>query len=141
MLRALHPRPVRYFPSVGSTNDEALAWLAESAPEGAVVIADEQTKGRGRLGRVWYAPPGAALLFTVILRPSERVLSRMTMLGGLAVCETAQQMGLAAGIKWANDVQVNERKLSGVPLSLMERQSVERRDLGHGCQRQRRFQR
>lgn len=79
------------------------------------MIADEQTKGRGRLGRTWYALPGTSLLFTMIFRLPQSSLPRLTMLGGLAVCETLQHMGIQeVGIKWANDVQIRGRKVAGV---------------------------
>jgi len=111
----LHPRQVRYFPQIASTNDLALTLLNQNAPNGTIVVADEQTKGRGRLGRTWFAPPGTSLLFTVIMRLPQSSLSRLTMLGGLAVCETLQQMGIEqVGIKWANDVQIRGRKVAGV---------------------------
>ncbi len=111
----LHPRQVRYFPQIASTNDLALTLLNQNAPNGTIVIADEQTKGRGRLGRTWYAMPGTSLLFTVIFRLPQSSLPRLTMLGGLAVCETLQQMAIQdVGIKWANDVQIRGRKVAGV---------------------------
>ena len=68
----LDNRISEFYPQIGSTNDRALDWLAHSAPTGSVVVADEQTKGRGRLGRVWYAPPGTALMFSYLLRPRYR---------------------------------------------------------------------
>ena len=62
----------RYFESVGSTNDIALAWATEGAPDLSLVIADEQTAGRGRLNRKWFTPKGSALAFSLILRPTGR---------------------------------------------------------------------
>ena len=112
---ALAPRAVRYFATTASTNDDALAWLTSGAQTGSVVAADEQTQGRGRLGRTWFAPPGSALLCSVIVRPEATQLSRLTMVGALAVLDLAESYGIeGAGIKWPNDVLIGDRKLSGV---------------------------
>lgn len=112
---ALAPRPLRFYAQVGSTNDVGLAWLGEGARSGSVVIADEQTQGRGRLGRSWYAPAGTALMFSYLLRPDVQALARVGMLGALAVCEALEILGLTdVGIKWPNDVQIGRRKVCGV---------------------------
>lgn len=112
---ALAPRAVVYEPRTGSTNDDAIHWLLEGAPEGAVVIADEQTKGRGRLGRQWVAPPGGALLLSVILRPPRELLTRMSMVGALAVTDMIESYDVTGvDIKWPNDVRIGGRKVSGV---------------------------
>ncbi|NWG16921.1 MAG: biotin--[acetyl-CoA-carboxylase] ligase [Chloroflexi bacterium] len=112
--KALAPRLAQYYPQAGSTNEIALNWLKAGAPGGAVVIADEQTSGRGRLGRSWHTPPGAALAVSVILRPRAAFVSQITMLGALAIHETLLCFGVESGIKWPNDVQVNGRKICGV---------------------------
>jgi BirA family biotin operon repressor/biotin-[acetyl-CoA-carboxylase] ligase len=115
LITLLAPRPVRYYPQAGSTNDLALAWLNEGALSGSVVIADEQVKGKGRLGRSWYTPPGTALIVSIILHPKVEQLPQITMLGALAIAEMLDSIGVRpVGIKWPNDVQVNERKVSGV---------------------------
>jgi BirA family transcriptional regulator, biotin operon repressor / biotin---[acetyl-CoA-carboxylase] ligase len=112
---ALSPRPARYFPQAGSTNDLALEWLQQGAPNGAVVIADEQIKGRGRMGRSWYAPPGTALMLSVVLRPSVAEMPRLPMMAAVAVCELLESIGLKeARIKWPNDVHLSGRKVCGV---------------------------
>lgn len=109
------PRPFRFYPQIDSTNDTALQWLREGAPAGAFVLADEQLKGRGRKGRYWHTPPGVALALSVILRPPPTALHQVTMLGALAIAETLQTLGAAeVGVKWANDVLLNGRKVSGV---------------------------
>lgn len=108
------PGPFRYYERIGSTNDVALDWLEHGAPAGALVIADEQSAGRGRQGKSWQTPPGAALALSMILRPGARWLSRVTMLGGLAVCELAENLGCEdVSIKWPNDVQIAGKKVSG----------------------------
>ncbi len=113
--KLLAQRPVRFFDAVDSTNDVAREWLNEGVKSGAVVIADEQRKGRGRMGRNWYTPPGVALAISVILKPPANALSQVSMLGALAIAELCEQTGLEqVGIKWPNDVQVSGRKISGV---------------------------
>jgi BirA family biotin operon repressor/biotin-[acetyl-CoA-carboxylase] ligase len=112
---ALAPRPARFYDTLGSTNDVALDWLREGAPAGAVVVADEQTKGRGRLGRGWYAPPNTALMCSVILRPRPEHLTRITMLGALAIADVLDALNAGeVSIKWPNDVRLNGRKICGV---------------------------
>jgi BirA family biotin operon repressor/biotin-[acetyl-CoA-carboxylase] ligase len=115
LTQALYPRAVRYFERIGSTNDQAQVWLESGGVNGSVVIADEQTRGRGRLGRTWLAPAGTALLFTVLLRPSPRHVTRISMLGALSVVYALRSFGVdRIGIKWPNDVQIDGRKICGV---------------------------
>lgn len=108
---------VKYFESIGSTNDEALAWAANDAPDLSLVLADEQTAGRGRLDRKWFTPKGTALAFSIILSPAteERPhLSRIVGLAALAVSESLRVLGLAPQIKWPNDVLLRGRKVCGI---------------------------
>lgn len=108
-------RPFKYFERVESSNDEAKAWLAAGAPEGAVVIVNEQTRGRGRLGRHWHTPPNVALALSLILKPDSALLPRLNMAAALSVYDLARECGCeVVGIKWPNDVQVNGLKVSGV---------------------------
>ncbi len=109
-------RPCRYYPQTGSTNSEASAWALEGAPDGAIVLAEEQTAGRGRLGRTWLAAPGSSLLLSVIVRPvlPSEMLGRVPLLGAVALAECLEGLGLAARIKWPNDVQIDGRKVSGM---------------------------
>ncbi len=114
-LRERLRRPLRYHESVGSTNDLAKAWFLEGAPEGAVIIANEQLRGRGRHGRTWHTPPNVALALSIILCPPASAANRLTMLGALAVYDLAIAAGCAqVGIKWPNDVQVNGKKVAGI---------------------------
>lgn len=104
---------------VGSTNAVALDAAAAGADEGLVVVADEQTAGRGRLGRSWQAPPGACLLCSVLLRPDEEALAEIGFLltgcVALAAREAAARLaGVACGLKWPNDLLVGGKKLAGV---------------------------
>jgi BirA family biotin operon repressor/biotin-[acetyl-CoA-carboxylase] ligase len=111
---------VRYYPSTGSTNDEAALWADRGAPDMALVAADEQTAGRGRSGRKWITPPEAGLAFSLVLRLSERekgdfALPRLTALGAMAVADTLETgYRLPALIKWPNDVLIQRRKVAGV---------------------------
>ena len=115
LLAKVLTRPFRYHDQVDSTNDSAKAWLVDGAPEGAVVIAGEQTRGRGRHGRSWHTPPGAALALSLILKPPEAFLPRLNMAAALSVCDLAQNCGCEdVSIKWPNDVLVDGKKVSGV---------------------------
>jgi len=103
--------------SVTSTMDVARGEAAAGAPEGTVVIADEQTAGRGRLGREWVSPPGTNIYLSVILRPPAAHLRQLSIICPLAICQAIEEVtGLAARIKWPNDVLVDGRKVSGVLL-------------------------
>ncbi len=114
-LSALPLGAIRYYDTVGSTNDLAAAWARQGAPELALLIADEQTAGRGRGQRKWFTPPGAALAFSLILRPESETISRATGLGALGVCQALQQRcHLPAEIKWPNDVIAHGKKLAGI---------------------------
>src|SRR5215216_3673371 len=108
---------VRYFDSIGSTNNEALAWATRGAKDLSLVIADEQTAGRGRLDRKWFTPKGTALAFSLILHPTEAekpYLTRIVGLAALAVTDVLRTRGLIAQIKWPNDVLLNGRKVAGI---------------------------
>jgi BirA family biotin operon repressor/biotin-[acetyl-CoA-carboxylase] ligase len=105
-------QPYRYEASCGSTQD----LLRADDPEGAVAVCDEQTEGRGRLGRRWEAAPGKAILCSVLLRPApERRAPELSLVAGVAVADAAEAaLGLGAQIKWPNDVLVNRKKVAGV---------------------------
>ena len=122
LLAGLNLGSIRYIDSTGSTNDDAARWAEAGAPHLSVVVADEQTAGRGRQGRSWYTPPGSALAFSLILSsvgqdgilPNE-VIPRLTALGALAVCAALrQEHNLDPQIKWPNDVLLDGRKVAGV---------------------------
>ncbi len=110
-------REILYYPSVDSTNTVAKRMGEEGAAQGLLVIADEQTAGKGRRGRAWQTPAGTAIAMTVLLRPAilpERI-SMVTLVMGLAVTEAVRDLtGLDAGIKWPNDVVVKGKKLTGI---------------------------
>jgi len=98
-----------------STMDAASALAHDGAPHGVVVLADQQTSGRGRRGATWASPPGAGLYLSFIARPSSPLLSLFTLAAGVAVREgIATATGLAADLKWPNDVIIGRRKLAGI---------------------------
>lgn len=106
--------PHRHHRSTDSTNARARELAEAGAPGGLVVTAEEQSAGRGRRGRSWFAPPGEALLYSALLRPlGERPLLPLAV--PLAVCEAAESLGpVRCRVKWPNDVWIAERKLAGV---------------------------
>ncbi len=109
--------PVYLFQQIGSTNDHAKQLAEGGAPEGLLMVAEEQTAGRGRNGRTWLTPPGAALAFSLILRPtlSAARLARLTMWAGVAACEAIELLTSArAGLKWPNDVLLSGKKVAGI---------------------------
>lgn len=110
---------LRYAESIGSTNDAALALAAAGEPEGASVLADQQTAGRGRRGRSWSSPPGAGLYLSVILRGNDLTqLPGIVTLGAGVAAATAIQTGtgLPVRLKWPNDLVMGPewRKLGGI---------------------------
>ncbi len=115
ILRQRLARPFQYRQRVDSTNNLAKSWLQQGAPDGAVVVADEQLRGRGRKGRFWHTPPKVALAVSVILKPAATYVERINMIGALSVFDLAELVGCeVVGIKWPNDVQVHGKKLSGI---------------------------
>lgn len=109
-------RPLQFRPSVGSTNEEVRSLARGGAPEGLVLLADEQTAGRGRLGRGWQSPAGEGIWLSVLLRPPlpPPETPRLTLAAAVAVAEAIRAAGLPAGIKWPNDVLIEGKKCCGI---------------------------
>jgi BirA family transcriptional regulator, biotin operon repressor / biotin---[acetyl-CoA-carboxylase] ligase len=107
---------VRYVGETGSTNADLLDLARQGAPEGVVLVADHQTAGRGRMGRVWEAPAGASLLCSILLRPAPQVpVHRATQAVAVAAARACQRLfGFAPDLKWPNDLFVGDRKLAGI---------------------------
>lgn len=98
-----------YLPRAGSTNDVAKDLASQGAPEGIIVVAEEQTAGRGRMDRRWIAPPGSSLLCSILFRPdlSPDRATRLTMLSSMAAADAVERVtGLRVLIKWPNDLIV-----------------------------------
>jgi BirA family biotin operon repressor/biotin-[acetyl-CoA-carboxylase] ligase len=109
--------PVEFCEEIDSTNNLACRLAREGAPEGAVVVADAQAKGKGRLNRVWQSPPAANLYVSIILRPEIQAAAapQITLVAGLAVAELLScycPEGVA--IKWPNDILVRGKKICGI---------------------------
>ncbi|MDQ1702096.1 MAG: BirA family transcriptional regulator [Frankiaceae bacterium] len=110
-------REVHVVARTGSTNTDLVARAAAGEGEGLVLAAEEQDAGRGRLDRVWTAPPRSALTFSVLLRPPLPPSTRplLPLLAGLAIVDAlAGRYGVEAALKWPNDVLARDRKLAGV---------------------------
>jgi BirA family transcriptional regulator, biotin operon repressor / biotin---[acetyl-CoA-carboxylase] ligase len=109
---------VELYRSVGSTNDRARELADAGAPHGTVVMAEEQTAGRGRGGKSWLAAPGRAILLSVVLRPPAAAVAApgaIPLRVGLAAAEAlAGATGLEIGVKWPNDLVVGDRKVGGI---------------------------
>jgi BirA family biotin operon repressor/biotin-[acetyl-CoA-carboxylase] ligase len=106
-----------YFSETGSTNDEAFSLGVDGAPEGTVVIADSQNKGKGRLQRVWHSPPGTNIYTSIILRPQIQLskASQIPIMAGVAVAETLNKYcPEKVHLKWPNDVLIGEKKICGI---------------------------
>jgi BirA family biotin operon repressor/biotin-[acetyl-CoA-carboxylase] ligase len=111
-LRLGHP--LHYFPAIPSTNTHAFKLAHDGAPEGTLVTTDDQTAGRGRIGRVWKSLPGQQLALSLVLDP-QFPPHFLVMASALAVADAiADTTGLAADIKWPNDVQIAGRKACGI---------------------------
>jgi BirA family biotin operon repressor/biotin-[acetyl-CoA-carboxylase] ligase len=125
-----------FFSSTGSTSDVASALAARGDREGAVVVAEAQTAGRGRRGRSWFSPPLSGLYVSLVLAPGrarvtpDRATALLTLAAGVALAEAVELVaGLAADIKWPNDLFVGRRKLAGI---LAERVTPDAVVLGYG---------
>ncbi|HEY1488453.1 MAG TPA: biotin--[acetyl-CoA-carboxylase] ligase, partial [Micromonosporaceae bacterium] len=115
---------LRYLRSTGSTNADVAAAARAGSPEGLVIVADEQTAGRGRLDRQWTSPPAAGLAVSVLLRPAgtDRGWSpvpigrygQLPLLAGVALAETVRRLGeVDAVLKWPNDLLIGAQKCAG----------------------------
>ncbi len=109
---------VKVVAETGSTNSDLLRLAAAGAPQGLVLAAQAQTSGRGRQGRVWQSAPGAALTFSVLLRPRcvpQSARSWVPLLAGVATASAVRAVtGVDARLKWPNDILIGEGKLTGI---------------------------
>jgi BirA family biotin operon repressor/biotin-[acetyl-CoA-carboxylase] ligase len=117
-LADLNLPAIRYLDRTDSTNNEASRWISAGARDSALVVADEQTAGRGRGDRRWTTVPGSGLAFSLIIFPVHHgpfIVPRRTVIGALAVKDALHNLyGLCAQIKWPNDVLLNHKKVAGI---------------------------
>jgi BirA family biotin operon repressor/biotin-[acetyl-CoA-carboxylase] ligase len=110
-------RTVFCYDTIDSTNEEAKRQALKGAPGGSLFLAEQQTGGKGRLGRSWVSPPASGIWFTVLLRPEAipMNIAATTLLAGMAVCGAVREVtGCDAMIKWPNDVVAGTRKICGI---------------------------
>ena len=99
------------FKELPSTNEFAKSLIKKEAEEWTIVIADKQTKGKGRLNKIWYSPTGG-LWFSILLRPTNVLVVPLCV--GVAVCEAMRELGVDAHIKWPNDILIHSKKVAGI---------------------------
>ncbi|WP_052339617.1 biotin--[acetyl-CoA-carboxylase] ligase [Gorillibacterium massiliense] len=119
--------PLLVLEETSSTQDAAREWAERGAPHGALVVADAQTAGRGRMGRSWHSPAGKGIYMSLVLRPDIPMqhTPQMTLLAAVALCRTfRREASVDASIKWPNDILINGRKVSGI---LMESSAEDER--------------
>lgn len=111
---------VHFFDSTDSTNARAFELARAGAPEGAVVIAETQTKGKGRIGRKWESPAGMNLYLSIILRPkvAPQGAQGLTFVAAVAAAEAVLASGLKPAVKWPNDILIGGRKTAGILLEM-----------------------
>lgn len=110
-------KEIIFFETVGSTNTAAMEFAAKGYPDGTVVIADAQTRGKGRLGRTWVSPPGRNLYMSIILKPEipPRDATVLTLMSAVACTSAIKKLTLVpVSIKWPNDLIVRNKKLGGI---------------------------
>jgi len=109
---------VYYYTETGSTNDRAREAAINNAPHGSIFVTDYQSAGRGRMGRVWVAPPNTNLLMTTLFRPEglpPDQVNRLVMVCGLAITDTFESLGSGdVTIKWPNDLRLSGKKFAGI---------------------------
>ena len=110
-------KKIIYYETVDSTMDVAFRLGSEGAAEGTVVIAEGQTKGRGRRGRTWLSPKGKGIYFSIILRPElmPNEIARLTLLSAVAVAQAIKKLAAVnVAIKWPNDLLIDDKKVAGI---------------------------
>jgi BirA family biotin operon repressor/biotin-[acetyl-CoA-carboxylase] ligase len=116
MQTRLLGKSLHYWDEVDSTNAALARLLKEGCEEGAVVIADAQSAGRGRIGKPWFSPPGVNVHVSVLLKPSIKLQDArfLTLIGSLAIADAVELYGVKAQVKWPNDILVADKKIAGV---------------------------
>ena len=118
VMHRLNIEDYQYFDSVGSTNQVAIEWLEDSAPDFAIVFADHQSNGRGRFDRQWVTQPKSAIALSIIIRPTHEEQQKLSFFSPLAAVALAEVLEnswqITAEIKWPNDVLIQKKKTSGI---------------------------
>lgn len=112
-------KQLRLIDKTTSTQEDARQLAEEGAPEGTLVISEEQTGGRGRMGRKFHSPPGKGIWMSLVLRPTQplHLTQQLTLLTGVAVCRAIQKSaGVQTDIKWPNDILFQGKKVCGILL-------------------------
>ncbi|HCQ88948.1 MAG TPA: biotin--[acetyl-CoA-carboxylase] ligase [Clostridium sp.] len=109
-------RNILHYNTIDSTNKAAKSLAIEGIEEGTVIVSEEQTSGRGRLGRSWVSPKSSGIWMSIILKPniSPMMASRVTLIGAAAVHKALEEISIDAKIKWPNDIVLNNKKLCGI---------------------------
>lgn len=109
-------KQIIYFNSIDSTNNEAKKLANSGCLEGTVIISEEQTMGRGRLGRNWVSPKFKGIWMSIVLRPNidPMNVAKITQVGAAAVLRAIKEQGINAHIKWPNDIVLNNKKVCGI---------------------------
>src|SRR3972149_8654855 len=110
-------KDISFYKDTGSTNDAARAFAIKGAREGFAVVADSQTKGKGRLGRSWESPAGVNIYTSIVLRPNIMpvVAPQITLVSAVAVAETISKYSQKTPeVKWPNDILINSKKVAGI---------------------------
>ncbi len=118
---------IYYYETLTSTNDKAYQLAELGAEEGDIIVSEEQTGGKGRLGRKWISPPGVGLYFSVILRPALPLtrLPALTLVSSYAVVKVLREKyRLNAGIKWPNDIYAQGKKIGGILTEIKAQQDM-----------------
>jgi BirA family transcriptional regulator, biotin operon repressor / biotin---[acetyl-CoA-carboxylase] ligase len=115
---AQFPDPYRLLvrETCASTNDEVRTLALAGAPHGLIILAENQTAGRGRRGAAWFSPAGESLAFSILIRPDapKSLWPRLALATGLAVAEALESFQLKPGIKWPNDLWLSGKKVAGI---------------------------
>lgn len=110
-------KKIHYFDYLTSTMDLAMKLGMDGAPSGSIVLAESQTRGRGRLGRGWFSPKYKGIYLSLILRPKilPAACPILTLMSAVSICEAVKEMvGLDAQIKWPNDLLMHNKKIAGI---------------------------
>jgi BirA family transcriptional regulator, biotin operon repressor / biotin---[acetyl-CoA-carboxylase] ligase len=114
-----------FLPETDSTNNLVKEYAKNNAQEGLVIVADSQTKGRGRTGKSWHSPPKTGIYLSILLKPNLKhdQLSLITLLAGVSAVLTINEFSLhRASLKWPNDILINGKKICGLLCEMIQKQ-------------------